>query len=331
MKYNLKKITDKKSLEFFRQKSDKVESVDKETLLLIDNMYNVLYHNNAIGIAGVMVGALKRIVVIDLQENNRKKPITLINPEIIECSEEIVKNEESSISLDNIIKTINRYKKVKVKYFDVNFTEKVIEADGLLSICLQHEIDYLDGKLFIDYLNDKEKYEIINNIVNDMKIRTILDDIDILRTKCVEVKNIDENVVKILDNMLNIMYENKGVGLAANQVGLNEKLVVIDLQENDIKNPLFLINPEIVWKSKETTCEEEGCLSVPHERAKVVRSKKVKVKYFDKKAKENLIEADDYLAICLQHEIDHLNGKIFIDYLSKLKQDVLIKKIKKFK
>jgi peptide deformylase len=329
MKYNLLVIKNKKDLDFFRQVSEKVKKTDSDILTLVSDMYSILYNNNAIGLAGVMVGALKRVVVVDLQENNRKKPITLLNPEIVWKSDEIVENNESSISLEGIRERVPRFRQIKVKYFNTNFDEKIIEADGLLSICLQHEIDYLDGKLFIDYLDDDKKNTIINSIVDGMKVKTVVNDIDILRTKCKNVEKIDDNTRVTLDKMLKTMYENRGIGLAANQVGLTERLVVIDLQEDDVKNPIFLVNPEIVWKSKETACGEEGCLSVPSERAEVIRFKEVKVKYLDKDGTEKTIEADGLLAVCLQHEIDHLNGKIFIDHLSKIKKDIILKKLKK--
>lgn len=330
-KYNLKKIYDEKSLSFFRQKSEKVEKIDEEILQLIDSMYGILYSNNAIGIAALMIGVPKRIITVDLQENNRKKPITLINPEVIEHSEEIVEGEESSISLDNVKVLVPRYKSIKIKYFDEDFNEKILEANGLLSICIQHEFDYLDGKLFIDYLKDEEKNPIINKLKNSLRVTNIVEDIKILRTKCEDVLKIDENIISTLDKMLETMYNHRGIGLAGNQIGLNKKLVVIDLQENDEKNPLFLINPTILWKSDEKVKGEEGCLSVPgnNARAEVERSKEVKVEYLDKTGKKQLIETGGLLAICLQHEIDHLNGIVYIDYLSKLKRDSIISKVKK--
>ncbi len=330
-KYNLKKIYDEKSLNFFRQKSEKVEKIDEEILQLIDSMYGVLYSNNAIGLAALMIGVPKRIIIVDLQENNIKRPITLINPELIEHSEEISEGEEASISLDNVKSLVPRYKNIKVKYFDKDFNEKILEANGLLSVCIQHELDYLDGKLFIDYLKDEEKNSIINKIKSSLRVTNIVEDVEILRTKCEDVLDIDENIISTLDKMLETMYNNRGIGLAGNQIGLNKKLVVIDLQENNEKNPIFLINPKILWKSDEKVKGEEGCLSIPgnNVRAEVERSKAVKVEYLDKSGKKQIIETDGLLAICLQHEIDHLNGVVYIDYLSKLKRDNIINKVKK--
>lgn len=320
----LKKIKNKEDLDFFRQvsspitKEDDVKGISKE-------MLNILYTNNAIGVAGPMVGLQKRIIVIDLQEHG-KKPIIMINPEIIEKSTETIKLEESSISLDNVKENVERANKIKLKYLDLDFSEKIIEAENLLSVCIQHELDYLDGKLFFDYTENKEK--IIGDILK-MKLKNVIEDIDILRKPCEKVEEINEEILSILDDMLETMYESRGIGLTANQVGISKRLIVVDLQKDDIKNPLFLINPEIIWKSEEKVCGEEGCLSVPDARAEVERFKEIKVKYLDREGKENIIEADGPLSICLQHEIDHSNGKLYIDYLSKLKRDVLLKKVKK--
>lgn len=329
MSYFLRKIKNKKDLEFFRQVSQPVEKNDKELSTLIPAMFNIIYKYNGIGMAGVMAGVHKRVIVVDLQENNRKMPLVLINPEIVEKSDELVDSTEGSISIDNVKEIIQRHKTVKVKYFNEKFEEKTIEADNLMSICLQHEIDYLDGKLFIDYLPEEQKNDIINNIVNTMKIKNIINDNDILRTKCEDVEVVDNNVRKILDEMLVMMYKSKGIGLAANQVGLNKNIVVIDLQENDLKNPLFLINPKITKRSEEVIDSEEGCLSVPQERATIKRHKTITVEYLDRNGELNTLDADGLLAICIQHETDHLIGKVFIDYLSKLKRDIIVKKVKK--
>lgn len=329
MKYELKKIKDKESLEFFRQKSKPVEKINENTRELIDGMFNILYKNNAIGMAAIMAGMPERIVVMELQENNRKKPLVLINPEIMEHSEEIINGDESSISIDNVRESVPRYKKIKIKYTDLEENKKELEAEGLLSICIQHEIDYLDGVLFFDYLSEEKKNKIIKDLTEKFRVLNCIEDIEILRRKCVDVLNIDDNIRNILDKMLATMYETKGIGLAANQVGIREKLVVIDIQENDEKNPYYLINPEIIWKSKELESMEEGCLSVPTARGEVTRSERVKVKYTDKDGNEQIIEANGLFAVCLQHEIDHLNGILYIDHLTKLKRDTILKKVKK--
>ena len=163
-----------------------------------------------------------------------------------------------------------------------------------------------------------------------MKLKNVLNDIDILHTKCEDVKEINKEILSTLDEMLECMYKNRGIGLTANQVGILKKLIVIDLQENDVKLPLYLINPEILEKSDECEMGEEGCLSVPTVRVNMKRSKNIKVKYLDREGKENIIDADGLLAICIQHEMDHMNGITIYDSLSKIKKDFALKKIKKF-
>ena len=329
MSYFLKKIQSKKDLDFFRTISKDVSIDDKEINILIKRMFDILYKYNAIGIAGVMVGVHKRIIVVDIQENNRKTPMVLINPIIIETSNDTLDIEESSISIDNVKEVITRPKNIKVKYLNENFVEKEIEATGLLSRCIQHEMDYIDGKLFIDYLQEDKRNAIINKIINEMKIKNIVEDADILRTKCIDVDIVDDNIRNTLDKMLETMYNNKGIGLAANQVGINKKLVVIDLQTDNIKSPLFLINPKIVERSDEMVDSEEGCLSVPNERAKIKRHKTIVLEYIDRDGNKQKINADGLLSICIQHETDHLIGKVYIDYLSKIKRDFIIKKVRK--
>jgi peptide deformylase len=128
--------------------------------------------------------------------------------------------------------------------------------------------------------------------------------------------------------MAETMYDAPGIGLAATQIGINMQLVVIDCEygENKKKNPLFLINPEIIWKSEEMTIFKEGCLSIPEIYEEVERSTKCRIRYKDKKDTIQELECDGLLSTCVQHEIDHLNGKLFIDYLSRLKRTSIEKK-----
>lgn len=160
-----------------------------------------------------------------------------------------------------------------------------------------------------------------------MELKTIINDYTFLKQKSELVTEIDNNVLKILDKMLNTMYDNNGIGLAAVQVGHLLKLVVIDLQENNEKKPIYLINPEIIYKSETLIDSEEGCLSVPYEKASIKRNKEIKVQFLNKEGEKELLSADGLLSICLQHEIDHLNGILYINYLSKTKKNFLIKKI----
>lgn len=149
-----------------------------------------------------------------------------------------------------------------------------------------------------------------------------------LREKSEPIEKIDKNIKTILDNMAETMYDAPGIGLAANQIGINMQLVVIDCEygENKKKNPLFLINPEIIWKSEEMTIFKEGCLSIPEIYEEVERSTKCRIRYKDKKDTIQELECDGLLSTCVQHEIDHLNGKLFIDYLSRLKRTSIEKK-----
>lgn len=149
-----------------------------------------------------------------------------------------------------------------------------------------------------------------------------------LREKSEPIEKIDKNIKTILDNMAETMYDAPGIGLAANQIGINMQLVVIDCEygENKKKNPLFLINPEIIWKSEEMTIFKEGCLSIPEIYEEVERSTKCRIRYKDKKDTIQELECDSLLSTCVQHEIDHLNGKLFIDYLSRLKRTSIEKK-----
>ncbi len=152
----------------------------------------------------------------------------------------------------------------------------------------------------------------------------------LLRQKSVFVNKEDKEVKKLLENMLETMYAAHGVGLAAPQVGVLKRIVVIDTASKEEKpNPLFLVNPKIIEHSEETSECSEGCLSVPNQYASVQRYTEVTVEYEDADRIVKQIKAEGLLAIALQHEIDHLDGIIFIDYLSKLKQKMILKKLEK--
>ena len=169
----------------------------------------------------------------------------------------------------------------------------------------------------------------------NLKLRYVPD--PILKQISTPVEKIDKELLSFMDKMLEAMYDKDGIGLAGIQVGFPKRIITLDLRDknsdsdDEIKNrnPKFLINPEIVWCSENQTPLEEGCLSVPNQRAIVNRPQKIKVKYIDRKGEEKLLEADNLLSKCIQHEMDHLNGKLFIDYLSKLKRDSLVNKVKK--
>ena len=147
-----------------------------------------------------------------------------------------------------------------------------------------------------------------------------------------KVEIIDDLIISTLDQMLECMYQNNGIGLAAPQVGILKRLVVIDCSDNkDIKKPLKLINPEITELSKNFSEFEEGCLSLPTQYAKVMRPSKITLKYRNIEGLICETEFGGLEATCIQHEIDHLNGKLFVDHISKLKKNIIIKKLKKLK
>ena len=166
-----------------------------------------------------------------------------------------------------------------------------------------------------------------------MSIRNIIIEPDtILRKESEPSHQVNDDTQKLLDDMLKTMYAAPGIGLAAVQIGILKRIIVIDIsKKEEKKNPIFLINPEITYQSKETSTYEEGCLSLPGHFAEIERPAKCKINYIDYNGKKAELEAEGLLSTCVQHEIDHLNGILFIDYLSKLKKDMIIKKLKKQK
>jgi peptide deformylase len=151
-----------------------------------------------------------------------------------------------------------------------------------------------------------------------------------LRLVSEPVKRVDADIRALADDMFETMYEAPGIGLAAIQVGVPKRVVVMDLSKKDeAQQPQVFINPEITWASTELSSHEEGCLSIPEYYEEVERPFKVKVKYLDLHGNAHEIEAEGLFARCLQHEIDHTNGVLFIDHISKLKRDRVIKKFTK--
>ena len=159
-------------------------------------------------------------------------------------------------------------------------------------------------------------------IIPDPLLRKVSDPVSSVNT---EIKN-------LMDDMLETMYAAPGIGLAAVQIGVLKRIIVIDLsKDGEKKNPLFIVNPEITFKSNELISYEEGCLSIPNQFAEVKRPSSCKVNFLDYNGKKKEINANGLLATCIQHEVDHLDGILFIDHLSKLKKDLIIKKTKKQK
>ncbi len=166
-----------------------------------------------------------------------------------------------------------------------------------------------------------------------MAIKTILTEPNkILRQISNPVDHVGEEEQKLMDDMLETMYAAPGIGLAAIQIGIPKRIIIMDIsRKKENKNPLHFINPEIVWKADEDIIYEEGCLSVPNQFAEINRPKECHVKYLDYFGQPQLLKAEGLLATCIQHEIDHLEGILFIDYLSKLKKTMIIKKLSKQK
>ena len=153
-----------------------------------------------------------------------------------------------------------------------------------------------------------------------------------LKQTSTPVKQVDDEVRRLMDDMLETMYQAPGIGLAAPQVGVLKRVIVLDLaHEGEEPQPLRLANPEIVWVSDDDATYNEGCLSVPEHYADVVRPAACRVKYLDYNNKAQQIEADGLLATCLQHEIDHLDGVLFIDHLTSLKRNIILRKLLKTK
>ncbi|WP_421592233.1 peptide deformylase [Shinella sp. M27] len=152
----------------------------------------------------------------------------------------------------------------------------------------------------------------------------------ILRQVSSTIETIDSEVTKLADDMLETMYDAPGIGLAAIQIGIARRMLVLDVsKDGEDKQPLVFINPEIVASTDARSVYEEGCLSIPDYYAEVERPAGITVKHLDRDGKQQLTEADGLLATCLQHEIDHLNGVLFIDHISKLKREMVIRKFTK--
>ena len=151
-----------------------------------------------------------------------------------------------------------------------------------------------------------------------------------LRLVSEPVKRIDDGIRKLVDDMFDTMYKAPGIGLAAIQIGVAKRVVILDLsKKEDDHKPLVFINPEVTWTSEDKSKYEEGCLSIPEYYEEVERPAKVRVRFTDLNGKVHEEDAEGLFATCIQHEIDHLNGVLFVDYLSKLKRDRVLKKFTK--
>lgn len=154
----------------------------------------------------------------------------------------------------------------------------------------------------------------------------------VLKTRCKAVDTVDDELRRLIDDMFQTMYAAPGVGLAAPQIGVTRRVIVVDVAGKDEKpQPIALVNPEIVWTSEETQVYEEGCLSLPEMYADVERPAAVRVRYLDRQGETQEVHGEGLLAVCLQHEIDHLDGVLFVDRISALKRNMMLKKMVKAK
>jgi peptide deformylase len=154
----------------------------------------------------------------------------------------------------------------------------------------------------------------------------------VLKAKCTKVAEVDDEVRRLMDNMLETMYDAPGVGLAAPQVGVKRRVIVVDCARADEEpSPIRMVNPELLGVSEEEAVNEEGCLSLPGHYADVTRPAEAKIRYLDETGAEHVIDVDGLLATCIQHEIDHINGILFVDHISALKRNMILKKMVKAK
>lgn len=153
-----------------------------------------------------------------------------------------------------------------------------------------------------------------------------------LKIKSTKVEQVDASLRRLMDDMLDTMYAAPGIGLAAIQVGVPKRIIVMDVSaDGEPKRPIFLINPEIVAASEEDAAYEEGCLSLPGQFAEVVRPAQIELKHLDYHGKPQLLKAEGLLATCIQHEMDHLEGILFVDHLSALKRNMILRKLLKLR
>jgi peptide deformylase len=154
----------------------------------------------------------------------------------------------------------------------------------------------------------------------------------VLRKKAKPVERVDAELRRLMDDMLLTMYDAPGIGLAAPQIGVGRRLIVMDPAKDEApKSPIIMVNPEILERSEEMRLHEEGCLSIPDVTAEIERPAKTRVRYIDRGGKKQEMELEGIWSTLVQHEIDHLNGVLFIDYLSRLKRDMIVRKFTKQK
>ncbi len=176
----------------------------------------------------------------------------------------------------------------------------------------------VDARPDFPYFSGMTKRDIL--ILPDAKLRLVSE----------PVAKVDDAIRQLADDMLETMYDAPGIGLAAIQIGVPRRMLVLDVaREGEEAEPMVVINPQVIWESPERSIYQEGCLSIPEYYEDVERPEKIALKFLDREGVEREIEADGLLATCLQHEIDHLDGVLFIDHISKLKRERVVKKFQK--
>jgi len=154
----------------------------------------------------------------------------------------------------------------------------------------------------------------------------------VLKTVAQPVQRVDARLARLMDDMLETMYDAPGIGLAAPQVGVLDRVLVVDVAgKNEPRRPMRIVNPEVIWRSDELQTYNEGCLSLPEQFADVTRPAECRVRYIDEKNEPREVHASGLLATVVQHEIDHLDGILFTDYLSQLKRNIIMRKLQKWK
>jgi peptide deformylase len=305
-----------------------VEETEEGIRTLIDNIFKVMRTENGVGLTAVHIGVLKRIIVLDFSESiEGEHPRVFINPKLTYSSQETWEAEEGSLSFPKKKFNITRPQTIEVEYLDQNWKPQILRASGWLARGFLHELDQLNGITVENAAKD--------NLKNKMaKRRVIIAPDPRLNTVAEPIKTIDESIRRLISDMFEIMQAAKGAGLAATQIGINKRLFIMDLSsyiEEEIK-PYVIINPEITYCSEETWIAEEGCLSFPEiKKISITRPENIKMKYLDEKGEQKEMQASGWLARCIQHETDHINGITMVHYVSKIKRDMILKKLMKLK
>ena len=162
------------------------------------------------------------------------------------------------------------------------------------------------------------------------KLKLVMGPNPIFKEIAEPVKQVDGDIRALCDGLRAILYDEGAVGVAATMVGVLKRVIVVDVQENDKKAPFSMINPKIIWQSEETQVLEEGSICFPGISAEITRPKSIKIEYLDESENEKTMEAEGYLATVIQHEIDYLDGKTYLDYLSPMKRSLLLKRTRKY-